>query len=223
MPSTTPCFSMNSVQLLRTWGTVKQKQRQFIIFNLCWAAGQKKMPGYWGWTNFFVFSDGKTPSELEWTHTHTESCISWPGCLKTLSVLMQAVCKETVSVWGNQSPSQWLCGRQLKSRKSLVSPHSPSGAMHNTDMLFVYVSVSMEDKDSVYMYEEASPQLTHHFRLTEWDTCWSSCSNSTCSQRENKAIHSMWTNKRIFYRTGEDRVGRTCYKYLFPQRCTACV
>lgn len=38
-------------------------------------------------------------------------------------------------------------------------------------MLFVYVSVSMEDKDSVYMYEEASPQLTHHFRLTEWDTC----------------------------------------------------
>lgn len=28
--------------------------------------------------------------------------------------------------------------------------------MHNTDMLFVYVSVSMEDKDSVYMYEEAS-------------------------------------------------------------------
>lgn len=25
MPSTTPCFSMNSVQLLRTWGTEKRK------------------------------------------------------------------------------------------------------------------------------------------------------------------------------------------------------
>lgn len=145
---------------------------------------------------FCVFSDGKTLSELEWTHMHTESCISLLvllGCLKPFSVLMQAVCKETVSVWGNQSPSPWLCGRRLKSQKSLVSLHSPSGA--NTDMLSVYVSLSMEDKDSVYMYEEASPQLTHHFRLTEWDTCWSSCSNSTCSQRENKAIHSMWTNK----------------------------
>lgn len=38
MPSTTPCFSMNSVQLLRTWGTAERKHSvssHNTLVNIC--------------------------------------------------------------------------------------------------------------------------------------------------------------------------------------------
>ncbi len=73
MPSTTPCFSMNSVQLLRTWGTAKRKT---ACHHCCPGSrvGWLFVSGVWiqSLYNFLVTAMEKHFSSWGWKHLNLE-------------------------------------------------------------------------------------------------------------------------------------------------------
>lgn len=208
MPSTTPCFSMNSVQLLRTWGTTKRRPVcQNITHNSIFVQSLLGATGFNVKNRMILLFDlwaqsvnNKKKYTVKIFKIYFPSLFVVVGWPLTLTYFQHGANRDITCccLWMTQpimyarlkAQHQWLCVRDGQTKKE--KPQETSATMNHRDILFISVFVCLcvcvcvGDEHGVY---KEAPRPHTSFRGWQSGTLAAAAvqTNSTHSKRENKA------------------------------------